>query len=99
MKEISQVRDVIGPSSCVAMTTSLFLCQFELDLLAQRGELLMTSGHLGFSSVFRASNLRGALQLLDELRQAPISYLPQKHTPDARGYSESSCPTSNLSFL
>uniref|UniRef100_A0A8P4KBN2 Si:dkey-27c15.3 n=1 Tax=Dicentrarchus labrax TaxID=13489 RepID=A0A8P4KBN2_DICLA len=53
-----------------AETTRQFL--FELDLLAQRGELLMSSGCPGFCSVFRASNLQGALQLLEELRLTPI---------------------------
>ncbi|XP_051246663.1 GON-4-like protein isoform X2 [Dicentrarchus labrax] len=67
-----------------AETTRQFL--FELDLLAQRGELLMSSGCPGFCSVFRASNLQGALQLLEELRLTPISYRPQHHPPDARGH-------------
>ncbi|KAM7373711.1 hypothetical protein PAMP_008545 [Pampus punctatissimus] len=59
---------------------------FELDLLAQRGDLLMSPGVPGFCSSFRASNLQEALQLLEELRQAPITYLPHERTPDARGY-------------
>lgn len=42
----------------------------------------------GFCSVFRASNLQVALQLLEELRQAPISYQPQLRPRDARGRSE-----------
>ncbi|XP_070840603.1 GON-4-like protein [Chaetodon trifascialis] len=67
-----------------AETTRQFL--FELDLLAQRGELLMSSGRPGFRSIFRASNLQGALQLLEELRRTPIGYRPQHHPPDARGY-------------
>ncbi|XP_045915181.1 GON-4-like protein isoform X1 [Micropterus dolomieu] len=67
-----------------AETTRQFL--FELELLAQRGELLMSSGRPGFCSVFRASNLQGALQLLEELRQTPISYQPQDHPPDTRGH-------------
>ncbi|XP_070778322.1 GON-4-like protein [Enoplosus armatus] len=67
-----------------AETTRQFL--FEVDLLAQRGELLMSPGHPGFCSVFRASNLQGALQLLEELRQTPISYQPQHHPPDTRGH-------------
>ena len=57
-------------------------------MLAQRGELLMSSARPGFCSTFRASNLQGALQLLEELRQTPISYQPQLHPPDARGHSE-----------
>ncbi|XP_076610154.1 GON-4-like protein [Chaetodon auriga] len=67
-----------------AETTRQFL--FELDLLAQRGELLMSSSRPGFRSIFRASNLQGALQLLEELRRTPIGYRPQHHPPDARGY-------------
>ncbi|KAM8766703.1 uncharacterized protein gon4la isoform 1-T2 [Acanthopagrus schlegelii] len=67
-----------------AETTRQFL--FELDMLAQRGELLMSSARPGFCSTFRASNLQGALQLLEELRQTPISYQPQLHPPDARGH-------------
>ncbi|KAL7382553.1 hypothetical protein ABVT39_024333 [Epinephelus coioides] len=67
-----------------AETTRQFL--FELDLLAQRGELLMSSGRPGFRSAFRASNLQGALQLLEELQQTPISHQQQHHPPDARGH-------------
>ncbi|XP_026155243.1 GON-4-like protein isoform X2 [Mastacembelus armatus] len=67
-----------------AETTKQFL--FELDMLAQRAELLMSSACPGFCSVFRASNLQGALQLLEELQQTPISYQPQHHPPDARGH-------------
>ncbi|XP_030002728.1 GON-4-like protein [Sphaeramia orbicularis] len=67
-----------------AETTRQFL--FELDLLAQRGELLMSSGRQGYRSVFRASNLQGALQLLEELRQTPVNYQPQQHKPDRRGH-------------
>ncbi|XP_070701971.1 GON-4-like protein [Pempheris klunzingeri] len=67
-----------------AETTRQFL--FELDVLAQRGELLMSPGRPGFCSAFRASNLQGALQLLDELQQAPLSYQPPPHPADARGH-------------
>ncbi|XP_067353191.1 GON-4-like protein isoform X3 [Channa argus] len=67
-----------------AETTRQFL--FELDVLAQRSELLMCPVRPGFCSIFRASNLQGALQLLEELRQTPISYQPQHHLPDARGH-------------
>uniref|UniRef100_A0A668STE8 Uncharacterized protein n=1 Tax=Oreochromis aureus TaxID=47969 RepID=A0A668STE8_OREAU len=58
-----------------AETCRQFLC--ELDLLAQRAELIGLLALPGFCSVFRASNLQVALQLLEELRQAPISYQPQ----------------------
>ncbi|KAF7646551.1 hypothetical protein LDENG_00185790 [Lucifuga dentata] len=64
-----------------AKTTRQFL--FELDLLAQRGEVL--AARPGFRSTFRASNLQGALQLLEELQQLPISYEPRSPTPDALG--------------
>jgi len=57
-------------------------------MLAQRGELIRSAGHPGFCSAFRASNLQGALELLEELRQTPISYQPQHRAPDARGHSE-----------
>ncbi|KAG7225303.1 hypothetical protein INR49_007150 [Caranx melampygus] len=67
-----------------AETTRQFL--FELDVLAQRSELLMSSARPGFCSIFRSSNLLGSLQLLEELRNAPITYQPQLHPPDARGY-------------
>ncbi|XP_034456389.1 GON-4-like protein [Hippoglossus hippoglossus] len=67
-----------------AETTRQFLV--ELDVLAQRAELLMSSSRPGFCSVFRSSNLQGALQLMEELRQTPISYKSQHHPPDARGY-------------
>ncbi|XP_054619254.1 GON-4-like protein isoform X2 [Dunckerocampus dactyliophorus] len=66
-----------------AETTRHFL--FELDVLAQRGELMMSSQHRSDVSAFRASNLRGALQLLDELQHHPISYVTRKHPPDTRG--------------
>ncbi|XP_053302865.1 GON-4-like protein [Pleuronectes platessa] len=67
-----------------AETTRQFLV--ELDVLAQRAELLMSSARPGFCSVFRSSNLQGALQLMEELRQTPIGYKSQHHPPDARGY-------------
>ncbi|XP_024154023.1 GON-4-like protein isoform X1 [Oryzias melastigma] len=67
-----------------AETTKQFL--FELDMLAQGGELIRSAGQPGFCSAFRASNLQGALELLEELHQTPISYEPQHHPPDARGY-------------
>lgn len=73
------------------MTDCVSRCQLELDLLAQRGELLMSSTRPGFCSAFRVSNLQGALQLLDELLQTPIDYQQQIHRPDARGQSEFSC--------
>lgn len=57
-------------------------------MLAQRGELIR-SADSGFCSAFRASNLQGALELLEELRQAPINYRPQNRKPDGRGQSES----------
>ncbi|KAM3596046.1 uncharacterized protein V6R79_007383 [Siganus canaliculatus] len=67
-----------------AETSRQFLV--ELDVLAQRSELLMSSARPSFLSVFRASNLQGALQLLDELHQSPISYRPPQPPPDARGH-------------
>ncbi|KAM6899971.1 GON-4-like protein [Xenentodon cancila] len=67
-----------------AETTRQFL--FELDMLAQRGELIRAAGYPGFRSAFRASNLQGALELLEELRETPINYQPQHHPPDARGH-------------
>ncbi|XP_068188567.1 GON-4-like protein isoform X2 [Antennarius striatus] len=67
-----------------AETTRQFL--LELDLLAQRDELLMSSDHPGFCSAFRASNLQGALQLLEELQETPVSHQQQPRPPDARGY-------------
>ncbi|XP_077446315.1 GON-4-like protein [Stigmatopora argus] len=67
-----------------AQTTRQFL--FELDILAQRGELMMSSRR---KSTFRASNLQGALQLLEELQEHPVTHTPQKRTPDARGQMRS----------
>lgn len=75
---------------CPVTTTSL-ASQVELDLLATRAELLMSSSSPGFCSAFRASNLQGALHLLEELQRDPIDYQPQLRPPDARGYSEWSC--------
>ncbi|KAK1876108.1 GON-4-like protein [Dissostichus eleginoides] len=57
----------------------------ELELLAQRGELLLSAGRPSFCSVFRASNLQGALQLLQEVK-TPATLLLQEKQPDARGY-------------
>lgn len=70
-----------------AETTRQFLV--ELELLAGRAELLMSSSYPGFRSAFRASNLQGALQLLKELQKDPIDYRPQPRPPDARGYMRS----------
>ncbi|XP_036001285.1 GON-4-like protein [Fundulus heteroclitus] len=67
-----------------AETTRQFL--LELDMLAQRGELIGSPDLPGFRSAFRASNLQGALELLEELRQTPIDYQPQSHKPDGRGH-------------
>ncbi|XP_047186051.1 GON-4-like protein isoform X2 [Scophthalmus maximus] len=72
-----------------AETTRQFLV--ELDVLAQRSELLMSSSCPGFFSLFRSSNLQGALQLLEELRLTPISYRSQLRPPDARGYKLLPC--------
>ncbi|XP_008297246.1 GON-4-like protein [Stegastes partitus] len=84
---LTQVHLLSSPVSKLqseAETSRQFL--FELNLLAQRGELMRSAERPGFCSAFRASNLQGALQLLEELRQAPISYRPQLRLPDARGY-------------
>ncbi|XP_017285076.1 GON-4-like protein isoform X2 [Kryptolebias marmoratus] len=67
-----------------AETTRQFL--FELDVLAQRGELIGSAGRPAFRSAFRVSNLQEALELLEELKQNPIDYQPQHHKPDARGH-------------
>ncbi|XP_061680698.1 GON-4-like protein [Syngnathoides biaculeatus] len=63
-----------------AETTRHFL--FELDVLARRSELATSSRR---SSAFRASNLQGALKLLNELQEQPVTYVRSKHTPDSRG--------------
>ncbi|XP_054461514.1 GON-4-like protein [Anoplopoma fimbria] len=52
-----------------AETSRQFL--FELELLAQRGELLMSSGRPGFCSVFRASNLQGRCSCWRSCRGPP----------------------------
>ncbi|KAJ4919780.1 hypothetical protein JOQ06_024650 [Pogonophryne albipinna] len=62
------------------------LTQVELELLAQRGELLLSAGRPSFCSVFRASNLQGALQLLQEAVRTPAALLLPEKQPDARGY-------------
>ncbi|KAK1876110.1 GON-4-like protein [Dissostichus eleginoides] len=62
----------------------------ELELLAQRGELLLSAGRPSFCSVFRASNLQGALQLLQEVK-TPATLLLQEKQPDARGKSLMRC--------
>uniref|UniRef100_A0AAQ5ZAT9 Uncharacterized protein n=1 Tax=Amphiprion ocellaris TaxID=80972 RepID=A0AAQ5ZAT9_AMPOC len=70
---LTQVHLLSSPVSKLqseAETSRQFL--FELNILAQRGELIRSADRPGFCSVFRASNLQGALQLLEELRQAPI---------------------------
>ncbi|XP_054878476.1 GON-4-like protein [Poeciliopsis prolifica] len=67
-----------------AETTRQFL--FELDMLAQRGEIFRSAADTSFRSAFRTTNLLGALELLEELRQTPIDYQPQSHKPDGRGH-------------
>ncbi|XP_043994871.1 GON-4-like protein isoform X1 [Gambusia affinis] len=67
-----------------AETTRQFL--FELDMLAQSGEIFRSADDPGFRSSFRTTNLQGALELLEELRQTPIDYRPQNHKPDGRGH-------------
>ncbi|PWA33385.1 hypothetical protein CCH79_00014074 [Gambusia affinis] len=67
-----------------AETTRQFL--FELDMLAQSGEIFRSANDPGFRSSFRTTNLQGALELLEELRQTPIDYRPQNHKPDGRGH-------------
>nr|XP_061787204.1 GON-4-like protein isoform X2 [Nerophis lumbriciformis] len=62
-----------------AETTRHYL--FELEMLAQSGEMMTSS----LGSAFRASNLQGALLLLDELRPLPVTCPARPHTPDARG--------------
>lgn len=87
---LTQVHLLSSPVSKLqseAETSRQFL--FELNVLAQRGELIRSADRPDFCSAFRASNLQGALQLLEELRQAPISYQPQLRPPDARGYIRS----------
>ncbi|XP_056154021.1 GON-4-like protein [Lampris incognitus] len=66
-----------------AETTRQFL--FELDFLAQRGEMVVGGERPGFTSTFRAPNLQEALKLLEELRHAPISYQPKYQQPNALG--------------
>ncbi|XP_061905303.1 GON-4-like protein isoform X2 [Entelurus aequoreus] len=66
-----------------AETTRHYL--FELEMLAQRGEMMTSSLGPAPSSAFRASNLQGALVLLDELRPLPVTCPARPHTPDARG--------------
>ncbi|XP_034016629.1 GON-4-like protein isoform X2 [Thalassophryne amazonica] len=83
---LTQVHLLTSPVSKLhseAETTRQFL--LELDLLAQRSELLMLPDYPSFSSIFRASNLQGALQLLEELQQKPIASQPQTRPPDALG--------------
>lgn len=79
----------LRPSTNHSLVTATPLApQVELELLASRAELLMSPSYPGFCSAFRASNLQGALQLLEELQKDPIEYRPQPRVPDARGYSE-----------
>ncbi|XP_061752551.1 GON-4-like protein [Nerophis ophidion] len=66
-----------------AETTRHYL--FELEMLAQRGEMMTSSLGPAPSSAFRASNLQGALVLLEELRPLPVTCPARPHTPDARG--------------
>ncbi|XP_058475259.1 GON-4-like protein isoform X2 [Solea solea] len=84
---LTQIHLLTSPVSKLqseAETTRQFLV--ELDVLALRTELLMSSLCPGFCSSFRSSNLQGALQLLEELRLSPISYQTRLHPPDARGH-------------
>ncbi|CAN9503565.1 unnamed protein product [Ophioblennius macclurei] len=70
-----------------AETTRQFL--LELDVLARQAELIVSATHPAFRSAFRASNLQGALQLLEELLQTPVSCRTQARSTDARGYIRS----------
>ncbi|XP_029942509.1 GON-4-like protein isoform X2 [Salarias fasciatus] len=67
-----------------AETTRQFLV--ELEVLAERAELLVSGTRPAFCSAFRASNLQGALRLLEELLRTPIEYRTRARPPDARGY-------------
>uniref|UniRef100_A0A673ZH79 GON-4-like protein n=1 Tax=Salmo trutta TaxID=8032 RepID=A0A673ZH79_SALTR len=72
---LTQVHMLTSPVAALqseAATTKQFL--MELQMFAQRGELTQGPVEPGFTSVFRACNLQGALSLLEELRLSPIPY-------------------------
>lgn len=50
-------------------------------MFAQRGELTQGPVEPGFTSVFRACNLQGALSLLEELSLSPIPYQEAPNEP------------------
>ncbi|KAJ8290049.1 hypothetical protein GJAV_G00008150 [Gymnothorax javanicus] len=59
-----------------ASTTLHFL--LELQSFAQRGEQARSTMEPGFTSIFRACNLQGALSLLEELKHSPSPVTPIK---------------------
>ncbi|KAL0962283.1 hypothetical protein UPYG_G00338090 [Umbra pygmaea] len=72
---LTQVHMLTSPVASLqseAATTQQFL--MELQMFAERGELSRCPLEPGFTSVFRACNLQGALSLVKELRLAPIPY-------------------------
>ncbi|KAG5856478.1 hypothetical protein ANANG_G00008370 [Anguilla anguilla] len=70
----------------------------ELQSFAQRGEQGRTPVEPGFTSIFRACNLQGALSLLEELKLSPAPATPTKPT---RSYCVRSYPLlpSKLAWL
>uniref|UniRef100_A0A4W5QDI7 GON-4-like protein n=1 Tax=Hucho hucho TaxID=62062 RepID=A0A4W5QDI7_9TELE len=79
---LTQVHMLTSPVAALqseAATTKQFL--MELQMFAQRGELTQGPMEPGFTSVFRACNLQGALSLLEELRLSPIPYQEAPNKP------------------
>ncbi|XP_013997081.2 GON-4-like protein isoform X1 [Salmo salar] len=79
---LTQVHMLTSPVAALqseAATTKQFL--MELQMFAQRGELTQGPVEPGFTSVFRACNLQGALSLLEELRLSPIPYQEAPNEP------------------
>ncbi|CAB1320905.1 unnamed protein product [Coregonus sp. 'balchen'] len=79
---LTQVHMLTSPVAALqseAATTKQFL--MELQMFAQRGELTQGQVEPGFTSVFRACNLQGALSLLEELSLSPIPYQEAPNEP------------------
>eukprot|EP00063_Salmo_salar_P057836 XP_014032671.1 PREDICTED: GON-4-like protein isoform X1 [Salmo salar] len=79
---LTQVQMLTSPVATLqseAATTKQFL--MELQMFAQRGELTRGQVEPGFTSVFKACNLQGALSLLEELSLSPIPYQEAPNEP------------------
>ncbi|KAJ8000198.1 hypothetical protein DPEC_G00202350 [Dallia pectoralis] len=79
LTQVNMLTSPVPSMQSEADTTKQFLV--ELQMFAERVELSQRPVYPGFTSVFRACNLQGALSLLEELRLAPIPYEVASNEP------------------